>query len=405
MSSGTILQHQLSNGLKIVGEVNPAAKSCAVGFFVKTGSRDETPKEAGVSHFLEHMMFKGTPNRNALELTYALGKIGAQANAFTSEENTVYYAAVLPEYLREMQGILADMLRPSLDPQEFATEKKVILEEIALYQDRPHFYLFERAMADFYERHPAGNSVLGSTESIGALAQPEMRAYFDRRYAPGNMVLVGTGNLDWDLFVRDTERLCGGWSDFPASRERPAHRSRELFKEYRKPNITQSHVVLMTDGAHSAEDERYAMGILALILGDSSGSKLYWELVDSGLAESADADNDERDGTGSFMAYACTTPDKLEQVASKLREIVSDPLDFTIADLERAKTKVIAKMVLGGELPMGRMMGLGLSWNARREAVPLSAVIDRVRGVTRSEIERTLARYPLSTWAEFRLVA
>lgn len=405
MTTSKILEHRLSNGLKIIGEINSAAKSCAIGFFVKTGSRDETVKEAGVSHFLEHMMFKGTANRNALELTYALGKIGAQANAFTSEENTVYYAAVLPEYFREMHGILADMLRPSIDPQEFATEKKVILEEIALYQDRPHFYLFERAMADYYGRHPAGNSVLGSTESIGALEQPEMRSYFDRRYSPSNIVLVGTGNVDWNAFVSDAERWCGHWVDFPAVRERPLHHAQPLFKEYRKPNIAQSHVVLLTEGAHSGEDERYAMGILALILGDSTGSKLYWELVDSGLAESADADNDERDGTGTFMAYACTTPDKLDTVAAKLRAIVSAPLDFSIADLERAKTKVISKIVLGGELPMGRMMGLGMSWNARHHVQPLSEVIDRVRAVTRQEIERTVARYPLQSWAEFRLVA
>jgi len=405
MTRNNIVEHRLGNGLKVLGEVNPSAKSCGVGFFVKTGSRDETAKEAGVSHFLEHMMFKGTARRNALQLTYDLGKIGAQANAFTSEENTVYYAAVLPEYLGAMHEILADMLRPSLDPAEFATEKKVILEEIALYQDRPHFYLFERAMADFFGRHPAGNSVLGSTDSIGALEQPEMRSYFDRRYAPGNMVLVATGNFDWAHFCAETERLCGHWVDFPATRERPIHKPQSMFKEYRKSGITQSHVVLLSEGAHAGEDERYAMGVLALILGDSTGSKLYWELVDSGLAESADADNDDRDGVGAFLAYACTTPDKLDVVAEKLRAIVSRPLDFTVADLERAKNKVISKMVLGGESSMGRMMGLGMSWNARHRVQPLSEVIDRVRSITRDEIERTVARYPLQSWSEFRLVA
>lgn len=400
----TILQHRLGNGLKILGEVNAAAKSAAVGFFVKTGSRDETPREAGVSHFLEHMLFKGTPNRSALQLTYDLGRIGAQANAFTSEENTVYYAAVLPEYLGEMVQILADMLRPSLDPAEFATEKNVILEEIALYQDRPHFYLFERASADYFGRHPAGNSVLGSTASISALTQPEMRDYFERRYAPGNMVLVGAGHFDWDRFVADAERLCGGWSNHPAHRDRPIHRPNPATKEYRKKGLTQSHIVFMTEGAHAEEDERYALGVLALILGDSTGSKLYWELVDPGLAESADADNDERDGTGVFIASASTSPEKLGEVADKMRAIISAPLEFTQADLERAKTKLTSKIVLGGELPMGRMMGLGMSWNARHHVQPLREVLERVRAVTREEIERTVARYPLTTWSEFRLV-
>jgi predicted Zn-dependent peptidase len=141
----TYKQTQLKNGLTVIGESNPANVSSAIGFFVRTGARDETPAESGLSHFLEHMMFKGTPTRSAIDINMALGNLGAQANAFTSEENTVYYAAVIPERFSEMQELLSDMLRPALDPNEFDMEKKVILEEIALYQDRPHFFLFENA--------------------------------------------------------------------------------------------------------------------------------------------------------------------------------------------------------------------------------------------------------------------
>ena len=139
-------KYTLENNLTLLGEVNPHAKSVALGFFVKTGARDETADVSGVSHFLEHMMFKGTEKRSALDVTYDLGNLGAQANAFTSEENTVYYASVLPEYFEDTLELLSDMLRPSLSQEEYDVEKKVILEEIALYQDHPMHILFEASM-------------------------------------------------------------------------------------------------------------------------------------------------------------------------------------------------------------------------------------------------------------------
>src|SRR5258708_1167985 len=158
-----ILLHTLKNGLTLIGEPNSANKSAAVGFFVRTGARDEVGKEAGISHFLEHMMFKGTEKRSSLDITYQLGNIGAQANAYTSEENTVYYSAIIAEFFSEIVELLCDMLRPALDRDEFNLEKKVILEEIALYQDRPQFYLFENAISTYFNSHTPGNSVLGTT--------------------------------------------------------------------------------------------------------------------------------------------------------------------------------------------------------------------------------------------------
>src|SRR3990167_4020837 len=148
-SAVTVYEHTLSNGLKLIGERNSASKSAAIGFFVKTGARDETSQESGVSHFLEHMMFKGTARRNALQIALELGNLAAKANAYTSEECTVFFSAVLPEYLPAMTDLLCDMLRSSIDPKEFEVEKKVILEEIALYKDRPAYYLFERAFREY----------------------------------------------------------------------------------------------------------------------------------------------------------------------------------------------------------------------------------------------------------------
>src|SRR5213080_3452947 len=161
--------HKLPNGLQLIGETSPSARSAALGFFVRTGSRDETPEVSGVSHFLEHMMFKGTPRRTALDVNLDFDRIGANYNAYTSEENTVFYAAILPEYVPQAVDILADILRPSLRVDDFDMEKKVIIEEIHMYEDRPAWSAYDHAKKAFFVEHPLGNSILGTDASITAL--------------------------------------------------------------------------------------------------------------------------------------------------------------------------------------------------------------------------------------------
>src|ERR1700674_5548214 len=156
----------LDNGLQVISETNPAARSVAIGFFVRTGARDETPEVSGVSHFLEHMMFKGTPRRSALDVNRDFDRIGANYNAFTSEENTVYYCAVLPEYLPQAVDILADILRPSLRGEDFDMEKNVIIEEIGMYEDQPMWSAYDHAKKAYFANHALGNSILGTPESI-----------------------------------------------------------------------------------------------------------------------------------------------------------------------------------------------------------------------------------------------
>src|SRR5437764_7324098 len=189
--------HRLPNGLQIIGETSPAARSMALGFFVRTGARDETPPESGVSHFLEHMVFKGTPRRTALDVNRDFSRIGADNNAFTSEENTVFHACVLPEYLPDAVDILADILRPSLRGEDFDMEKKVILEEIGMYEDQPNYSAYDNARKLHFGEHNLGNSVLGSVASITALTRDQMASYFARRYVAPNITVAATGNFDW----------------------------------------------------------------------------------------------------------------------------------------------------------------------------------------------------------------
>ncbi len=191
------LKHTLPNGLQIVAECNEAAYSTAVGFFVNTGARDENDAIAGVSHFLEHMVFKGTPTRSADDVNREFDEMGAHYNAFTNEENTVFYAAVLPEHQCRAVDLLADILRPSLRADDFETEKQVILEEIQMYEDQPPFGADDKGRAMHFGAHPLGRSVLGTAESVRGLTSEAMGEYFRRRYSPGNIVLAAAGRIDF----------------------------------------------------------------------------------------------------------------------------------------------------------------------------------------------------------------
>jgi predicted Zn-dependent peptidase len=359
-------QTTLANGLTVIAEERPTAVSSALGFFVRTGARDETPELSGVSHFLEHMVFKGSEKRSALDITYQLSALGAQSNAFTSEENTVYYLSVLPEYLPEAFEILADMMRPTLDANEFATEKKVILEEIALYRDRPTHVLFEASVKEFFRGHQGGNSVLGSTESITALTVEQMRGYFNHRYSPSNIVLAASGKIQWEEIVELAERYCGTWRDLAVTREVRPHHPVESAVTLTREDLQIAHLCFLSAGPAADDADRYAAQVLTSILGDSSGSRAYWELVDKGLADSASIDGDEMDGTGFIMGYVSSLPDRIDEVGAILRHILETPLEFNADQLERAKTKLRTRLVLQGESSMRRLMAIGLEWLARR---------------------------------------
>jgi predicted Zn-dependent peptidase len=203
--------------LRRVFVVDPTVKF-PIGFFVKTGSRDETPEVSGVSHFLEHMVFKGTPHRTALEVNYDFDKIGASYNAFTSEENTVFYAAILPEYVPQAVDILADILRPSLRGEDFDMEKNVIIEEIGMYEDQPGWSAYDHAKKHYFSTHPLGNSILGTPESITALSRDQMAGYHQRRYVASNVMAVAAGNFDWQRFVDLVAERCGSWDRGDAPR-------------------------------------------------------------------------------------------------------------------------------------------------------------------------------------------
>lgn len=398
MNNSMFQNQTLPNGLTIIGEVSPSARSVAVGFFVRTGSRDETPAECGVSHFLEHMVFKGTPRRTALEVNRDFDRIGANYNAFTSEENTVFYAAELPEYLPQAVDILADILRPSLRNDDFDMEKNVIIEEIGMYEDNPGWSAYDHAKKHYFAQHPLGNSILGTPESIRSLTREQMHDYFRRRYVAPNVTVVAAGRFEFPHLVDLVAKACGQWEQGPIGRQgiTPAVGSGQS-QSVTKPQVTQEHVILMSTAPAADSPLRHAADLLAMAIGDDTGSRLYWELVDPGLAESADMSFHEYEGTGSFYtSYSCE-PAQAEKNLAIVRKVLGEAQKggITAEELQRSKNKVLSRVVRGSERPMGRMQAVGMAWNYLRQYRSVDDELNAFDAVTLDEVRRVLDEFPI----------
>lgn len=386
---------QLANGLDIIAEVNPAAHSFAAGLFVKTGSRDEVPAVNGVSHFLEHMMFKGSETYSWEDVNRIFDEIGARYNAFTSQEMTGYYANVLPEFTGRAIEHLAHLLRPAIRSSDFDTEKKVILEEIAMYLDDPGHRLYERLMELHFGNHPLAASVLGSADSIKALQRDQMADYFSSRYGPGNMVLAVTGRLEMDQIVQLAERHMGRWQRVDA----PRHQPLPLYKPQRHslsdPKLNRLYTMAMTPGPSAQDERRFAARVLSDVVGDSDGSRFYWALVDNAIAEDADFGFYPHDGCGSFYISLTTDPARAEQALEiALKEIRKVRHDLSADEVERARNKIASGLVLSGEIPLGRMRSIGAQWIYNREYRSLEQDMATLMAITPRSLTDLMDDYP-----------
>jgi predicted Zn-dependent peptidase len=388
----------LANGLQLIGETSPAARSTALGFFVRTGSRDETSDVAGVTHFLEHMVFKGTPRRSAFDVNRDYDRIGADYNAFTSEENTVFHCCVLPEYLPQAVDTLADILRPSLRVEDFETEKKVIIEEIGMYEDQPLWSAFDHAKQLYFAEHRLGNTILGTPQSITALRRDQMHAYFERRYVAPNITVVAAGRFEWPHFVELVQQHCGDWHSGPIGREclQESHGSRRV-EVLVRAKVAQEHVVLMSPGPAADSPLRYAADLLSMAIGDDSGSRLYWALVDPGLAESADCTFHEYEGTGSFYTSFSSEPDQTQDNLALTLEVLHEvgKEGITEEELQQARNKILSRVVRGSERPKGRMMAIGMGWIYLHTYRSVDDDLKAYENVTLEAIREVLDRYPL----------
>lgn len=390
-------QHQLDNGLTILAETNPAAYMSAFGFFVKAGSRDETPEIGGVSHFLEHMVFKGTPSRSADQVNRQLDEMGSSSNARTSEESTVYHAAVLPEFQTEMVELLSDLMRPSLRDSDFEMEKQVIIEEIMMYQDQPPYGGHEKIMELFFADHPLGQSVLGTVESVSGLTSERMRQYFERRYSPGNMALVAAGNVEFDRLVEDVSRCCGSWQAHEAERNGGLANYRSGFETLLKSESSQQYILQLAPGPAADDPRRFASRVAAFVMGDDSGSRMYWSLLDTGLAESAGTGTYEYQGSGLSMTYVCCAPEQAQGNLRLLRDLQRKlgQDGITAKELELAKQKICSQILLASERTESRMFSAGAQWLSGQTFLTASEISRLYQNLTLDEVNSVIAEFPL----------
>jgi predicted Zn-dependent peptidase len=383
----------LENGLEIIAEVNPAAFSLSLGYFVKTGSRDESPKIAGVSHFLEHMMFKGTSRRTSVDVNRELDDLGSQSNAYTSEEQTVYYMSVLPEHQEHATDLLSDMMRPSLREEDFQMERQVILEEIAMYDDQPPYGAMERAMEEYFGDHPLSRRVLGTRDSVGQLEADEMRAYHAARYAPNNLTLVAAGAVDFESLVESAKRMTSHWQPSQTKRTLATPRATSSSIALTHPPATQCYMLQYSPGAGYGSEHRYVLRVLSTILGDDTGSRLFWELVDNGLAESAVAFTQEFEECGLFCTYLACSPQQKESNWEILQNILASANENPISEreIELAKNKICSGMILGSERPSNRLFSVGHAWLNREKYETVAEAVQHYKKVTRDQLQESFA--------------
>ena len=397
----TFHTHTLSNGLRIAAEIDHRCYSAALGYFIRAGARDETDGESGLSHFLEHMMFKGTDSRSAADVNRELDELGGNSNAYTSEEQTVYYATVLPKFQDRLVELLTDMLTPKLDEHEFQTERKVILEEIAKYEDQPPFGAFERAMEIYFGPRGLGRRVLGTKESIESMEAPTMQNYFDRRYRPENIVVAASGNVDFDGLVEALEKQTKPWSDrhvppLPSPDDTSSLPiGIEVEPTLEVEGLAQAYLIQMNRGPSMASEDRYASRILASILGDEGGSRLFWELIDTGRAETATVWPQEFADCGAWFTYLVCEKSDLALNKKLIQDIMTRTAEHGVTneELEQAVNKATAACIMQSERPGNRLFSIGSRWLTQSKYVSTDEMLDNFRRLDQQRIAAAAAKY------------
>ncbi|MEO0511863.1 MAG: pitrilysin family protein [Planctomycetota bacterium] len=392
----------LPNGLKIIAEADPNAHSAAVGFFVRTGARDEEPADMGVSHFLEHMMFKGTDTLDADAINRGYDRLGARNNAYTTTEMTCFYASVLPGAIEEATKLTGTMMRPALRTSDFDTEKGVILEEIAMYQDNPFWSLYEQAMAHHYRdaasgtTHGLGHRVLGTSETVSAMSADRMRSYFESRYSADNTTVALAGAVDFDRAVDWIGEVCGSWQTTGPGRG-PAKTEFEPSElALTSERVSRGYLLWLAPGPGVASADRYASALLMQVLGGSDNSRLHWSLIETGLAEEAQASMESHDGVGDQFIYASGDPERLGEIRGVVeREAAGLAASLTEDDLEKLRSRFATAFTVGGERPGDRMQRIGRRWATLGEYTTLEQELEKIRAVTLDDLRRVASTYPL----------
>jgi len=408
-NDSTVRKTVLPGGLRVVTESLPSVRSVALGIWVGVGSRDEDQAHAGATHYLEHLLFKGTRQRSALDISAAMDAVGGELNAFTGKEYTCYYARVLDADLPLAIDVLSDMVTSSLiQPKDVDAERNVVLEEIAMNDDDPGDTVHEAFTAQLFGDTPLGRPVLGTVASINGITRDEIWEHYAARYTAPHLVVAAAGNLDHDAVVAQVRAAFAGALQATAGEAPAAPRLRKagavLWEGYgpfagsglklvSRP-IEQANLVLGCEGLARTDERRFALGVLNAALGGGMSSRLFQEVREKrGLAYSVYSFTAQHADTGMWGVYAGSLPSKADEVLSICVAEVEKVVDkgLTDAELDRGKGQVRGGMVLGLEDPSSRMTRLGKSELVYPDLEPVDELITSINAVTHDDVRAIAA--------------
>jgi predicted Zn-dependent peptidase len=397
-----IRRTEFGSGLRVVTERMPGVRSVALGFWVLAGSRDEPPPISGSSHFLEHLLFKGTETRSARHIAEAFDAVGGELNAFTAKEYTCFYSRIRDRDLPMAVDHLTDMLQRSVIREpDFQSEKRVILEEINVHEDTPDDLIHDLFTEALWPKHPLGRPVLGTKKSIRSATRDQVRRYYRKHYVPGNVVVVAAGNLQHEQLL---DLLASGMDTGPVRSEgaanwnvrktgrAPAPSGRLVVK---RRDSEQAHMCIGTSGLSRNDDDRFAFGVVNNAIGGGMSSRLFQEVREKrGLAYSVYSYHSMYAEAGIFSAYAGTTPARAKAVLSIVRAELEDVAEKGLApdEFERAKGHMRGSIVLSLEDPGGRMSRLGKSEISHGETLTVNQLLSRIAAVTPEDAKRAAER-------------
>jgi len=397
MSVENIRKIVLPNGVRIVLERIPYVRSASVGLWLDVGSRNEQENEGGLSHFIEHMFFKGTKTKNAYQLSNEMNFIGGNVNAFTTQENICMSAKVVDEHLSRAIDLLYEMYRESIfDPQEIERERNVILEEVKMYDDTPDELVVDVFMDHLYAGNPLGRPILGLPENIRTFQQPDLCKFVNKEFAPDRIVVSIAGNFDLRRVEPQLRRLFepihpNGWERNPIVHPTPAYQS---FNVDRK--LSQVHFCMGTDAPDRQNDDRFAFAILNTILGGGTSSRIFQEVREKrGLAYSIGSFDISFKDSGCFAVSGGSSPRNIGKVLdlclAEVKRIYTEAVDEE--EVLSAKEQIKSSVVLGMENSSNRMSRLAECELFFGEYIPVDYVLDRVNKVSIEEVQHIAEKY------------
>ncbi len=384
-----VKQHTLSNGFRIVTEHMPGLESAAIGIWVDAGGRHETAPQNGIAHFLEHMAFKGTKRRSALEIAEAIEDVGGYINAYTSREVTAYYARVLKNDVPLALDVIGDILmNPVFDPDEIEIERGVILQEIGQALDTPDDVIFDWLQERAYPDQAIGRTILGEEERVRSFNSTDLRRFVSEHYGPERMILSAAGAVDHDAIVRMAEEMFGEMKRGGEQIITPAHFTGG---EYRtEKTLEQAHFAMGFESPNYSDPDIYTAQIYSSALGGGMSSRLFQEVREKrGLCYTIYASTGAYADTGMTTIYAGTSGSQIAELAQiTIDEMKRAAEDMNPVEIERARTQMKAGMLMGLESPSSRAERLARVLSIWGRIPPLSETIERIDGVNDSDVRR-----------------